>query len=367
VVQFHRQMSYVATAFVLAHPVILFVARTELLSLLNVFEAPWRARFAVASVLLLVVVMVSSIWRSRLRLSYEAWQLLHAVVSTLAVVAALVHMFLVGHYLDSLWKQALWGAMTAGFIGLLAWVRVLRPLQRRRRPWEVVSVAPQRGGVSTLTLEPVGHDGFAFMPGQFVWLFVDRSPYAVTAHPFSFSGSAERDDGMVEVSIKEMGDFTSTVHALKPGTPAYLDGPHGVFTIDRNEGPGFVLIGGGIGVTPLLSMLRTARDRDDRRPFLLFYANRRFEEAAFAEELEMLRGNLDLEVIHVVQEPPEGWSGETGLIDDELLRRRLPARFERLQYFICGPPPMMDALEDALSRVGVPAERIHSERFSFVS
>jgi predicted ferric reductase len=367
VVQFHRQMSYVATAFVLAHPVILFVARTELLSLLNVFEAPWRARFAVASVLLLVVVMVSSIWRSRLRLSYEAWQLLHAVVSTLAVVAALVHMFLVGHYLDSLWKQVLWGAMTAGFVGLLAWVRVLRPLQRRRRPWEVVSVAPQRGGVSTLTFEPVGHDGFAFMPGQFVWLFVDRSPYAATAHPFSFSGSAERDDGKVEVSIKAMGDFTSTVHALKPGTPAYLDGPHGVFTIDRNEGPGFVLIGGGIGITPLLSMLRTARDRDDRRPFLLFYANRRFEEAAFAEELEMLRRHLDLEVLHVVQEPPEGWSGETGLIDDELLRRRLPARFERRQYFICGPPPMMDALEDALSRIGVPAERIHSERFSFVS
>jgi predicted ferric reductase len=367
VVQFHRQISYVATAFVLAHPVILFVARPELLSLLNVFEAPLRARFAVASVLLLVVVMVSSIWRSRLRLSYEAWQLLHGVVSTLAVVAALVHMFLVGHYLDSLWKQVLWGAMTAGFIGLLAWVRVLRPLQRRRHPWEVVSVAQQRGDVSTLTLEPIGHDGFSFVPGQFVWLFVNRSPFAVTAHPFSLSGSAERDDGIVELGIKATGDFTNTVHALKPGTPAYLDGPHGVFSIDRNEGTGFVLIGGGIGVTPLLSMLRTARDRDDRRPFLLFYANRRFEEAAFTEELEMLKTHLDLEVVNVVQEPSEGWPGEIGLIDDELLRRRLPKRFERFQYFICGPPPMMDALEDSLSRIGVPAERIHSERFSFVS
>ena len=367
VIQFHRQMSYVATAFVLAHPVILFVTRTELLALLNFLQAPWRARFAVVSVLLLVVLMVSSIWRRRLRLSYEAWQFLHAVVSTLAVLTALVHMFLVDHYLDTLWKQLLWGAMTAGFVGLLVWVRVLRPRQRRRRPWEVVSVVPQRGEVSTVTLGPVGHDGFDFAPGQFVWLFVNRSPYAVTAHPFSLSGSAERDDGAVEVSIKAVGDFTGTVRDIAPGTTAYLDGPHGVFTPDRNEGPGFVLVGGGIGIAPLLSMLRTARDREDRRPFLLFYANRRVQDAAYLEELDELSGPLDLEVVHVVEDPPDGWSGETGRIDDELLRRRLPARFERLQYFICGPPPMMDALEDALTRLGVRAERIHSERLVFVT
>jgi hypothetical protein len=83
----------------------------------------------VASALLLVVVMISSIWRSRPRLNSEAWQLLHGVVPTQEVGAALVRMFLVGHYLDGLWKQVLWGAGTAGFIGLSAWIRVLRP------PW----------------------------------------------------------------------------------------------------------------------------------------------------------------------------------------------------------------------------------------
>jgi predicted ferric reductase len=75
---------------------------------------------------------------------------------------------------------------------------------------------------------------------------------------------------------------------------------------------------------------------------------------------------MTLHVVHVVQDPPEGWSGETGRIDDDLLRRRLPERFQRCQYFICGPPAMLDALEDALTRVGVPAERIHTERYSFV-
>jgi ferredoxin-NADP reductase len=100
---------------------------------------------------------------------------------------------------------------------------------------------------------------------------------------------------------------------------------------------------------------------------VLFYANRQFQDTAFVEDLVELEGQLDLTVVHVVEEPPAGWSGETGRVDEELLRRWLPVRFERLQYFICGPPQMMDALEDALTRLGVPAERIHSERLTFLS
>jgi len=365
VIQFHRQMSYVATAFILVHPAILFIRDSELLALLNLPEAPWRARFGVSSVILLLVVMVTSMWRRRLQLSYERWQLLHGVASTGAVVLALLHMLLVDYYLNSLWKQMLWALMALAFVGLLVWVRLVRPLARRRRPWEVAAVTAQRGDVSIVALRPIGHNGLRFEPGQFAWLFLNRSPFAVTAHPFSLSGSAERD-GEVEVSIKALGDFTSTVHAIQSGSRAYVDGPHGVFSPDRNEGPGFVLIGGGIGITPLLSMVRTLADRGDCRPCLLLYANQRLEDAAFADELDQLAERMTLEVVHVVQDPPEGWSGETGRIDDDLLRKRLPERFQRWQYFICGPPAMLDALEDALTRVGVPAERIHTERYSFV-
>jgi hypothetical protein len=126
---------------------------------LNVFEAPFRARFAVASALLLVVVMVSSIWRSRPRLNSEAWQLLHGVVPTQEVGAALVRMFLVGHYLDGLWKQVLWGSEDG---------RIHRSVGLDPRvAAALVSVARQPGGVSALTLELVAHGGFSFMPGQY--------------------------------------------------------------------------------------------------------------------------------------------------------------------------------------------------------
>jgi len=366
VVQFHRQVSYVATAFILAHPVLLVLADADTLRLFNVLEAPWRARFAVTSVLCLLAVMATSIWRRRLRLRYEAWQAAHGLLSTASVLLALAHIYLVGYYVDTAWKTALWAVMTAAFLGLLVWVRLVRPWRRRRRRWEVERVSPERGDVSTLFLRPLGHQGLEFAPGQFAWLMVNRSPFALTQHPFSFSSSAEANDGRVEVSVKALGDFTSTVHAIAPGTRAYVDGPHGVFSPDRFEGPGFVLIGGGIGITPLTSMLRTLADRGDRRPCLLLYANRSLEEATFREELEALERRLELRVVHVLEDAPDGWRVERGRIDDQLLRRHLPERHRRMQYFVCGPPRMLDAMEDALVGLGVPAERIHTERYTFI-
>jgi ferredoxin-NADP reductase len=133
--------------------------------------------------------------------------------------------------------------------------------------------------------------------------------------------------------------------------------------LDRHNGPGFVFIGAGVGITPLMSMLRTMADRDDLRPCYLFFGNREWEGVAFREEIEELRSRLNLEVVHVLSRPPEGWEGEEGRIRATVLARHLPERYRSLQYFICGPDPLMDAAEDALVRLGVPKRRIHSERF----
>ncbi|MEU2123658.1 ferredoxin reductase family protein [Nocardia niwae] len=364
-VQFHRQISYAALAFILAHPILLQIGGIDIVALLNLAESPWRARCALASTALLLLVVATSVWRQRLRIRYEVWQLLHGALSVAVVALALAHMLLVGYYLDTAWKAWLWIVMTTALIGLLVWVRVLAPLRRLRRPWSVERVTTERGDASTLTLTPTGHDGFRFAPGQFGWLTVDRSPFAVTAHPFSFSSSAE-DHDRIEITIKALGDFTSTIDDIAPGARAYLDGPHGVFTPDRNEGPGFVLIAGGVGITPMMSILRTMADRGDRRPYLLIYAVRTMAEQTFDTEITALARRLDLTSVPVPQDPPSGWDGESGFVDRALLQRHLPVRYRHQQYFICGPAPMVTAVEDALAVMKIPAERIHTERFAFV-
>ena len=139
-----------------------------------------------------------------------------------------------------------------------------------------------------------------------------------------------------------------------------------VFSIDQDEGPGFGLIAGGVGIAGLISMLRTMADRGDVRPVLLFYANGEWDGVAFRDELEQLRDRLALTVVHVLERPPDGWEGEIGYVTPKVLSRHLPPAYRRFQFFICGPDPMMDAAEAALIGLGVPPERVHTERFDMV-
>jgi predicted ferric reductase len=358
--QFHRQIGYVGLALILGHFAI--SAKWDELTLTKALHAPLLVWFGMAALFALIVLIASSVWRRLFRLSYEAWHVIHTVLALVLVIGALGHVLFVDEYVSSLWKQVLWAVMSIAFAALIVWVRLIKP--SRARPWRLARVTPERGETTTLALRPPEGAGFAFAPGQFAWFAIGRSPFSLTQHPFSFSSSAEREE--VEVAVKALGDFTSGVHALEPGTTVYVDGPHGVFSMDQDEGPGFGFLAGGVGIAGLISMVRTMADRGDVRPAVLVYANRDWEGVAFREELEALQGRLDLTVVHVLEHPPEGWTGESGYVTADVLQRHLPPGYRRFQYFICGPDPMMDAAEAALVQLGVPAERVHTERFDMV-
>jgi ferredoxin-NADP reductase len=129
---------------------------------------------------------------------------------------------------------------------------------------------------------------------------------------------------------------------------------------------GYVLIGGGVGVTPLYSMCQTMAEREDARPVYLFYGAKSWDDITFREELEALQGRMNLKVIYVLEHAPAGWQGETGFISQEALSRNLPWNYHRFVYLICGPEPLMDAMEKALPALGVPPDQVHTERFSMV-
>jgi predicted ferric reductase len=366
--QYHVQITFVGLAFALAHPVLLFVADSKYLPLLNLATAPWRARFAFISVVALLVLVGLSVWRRALHLSYEWWQATHGLLAVIVVLFALLHASLVGYYVTGLLRRVVYDGYIGTLILLLVWIRLVSPLIRLRRPWRVVRVDADRGGTSTLVIEPVGHQGFRFDPGQFGWIAVGRSPFAITQHPFSFSSAADPPPGgPVAMTIKAAGDFTKTVPDVTPGTRVYLDGPHGVFSMDRRQAPGYVFIAGGVGVTPLYSMLLTMRERQDVRPVTLFYASATWDDVVFRDELAELSESMpNLRVVHVLERPPEGWTGESGYITPDVLRRHLPSQYRRYEYLICGSSVMMDAMEKALTEVGVPFRQVSTERFDMV-
>jgi NAD(P)H-flavin reductase len=107
-------------------------------------------------------------------------------------------------------------------------------------------------------------------------------------------------------------------------------------------------------------------EREDVRPVLLFYASNDWDDLTLRQELEELTGRMNLQIVYVLNEPPEGWEGETGYITSEVLSRYLPKQYKRFAYLICGPKPLMDAMEVALPELGVPPELVHTERFDMV-
>jgi predicted ferric reductase len=365
VYHFHREITYVALALVLLHPILLIALETSNATLFNVASAPWRARFAVASALALIVVVVSSVWRKTFRLPYEHWRRLHAILASIVVAAAIVHIELVGHYVNTPVKRVIWILYPLFWIALLVWTQVIKPLLIRRRPYVTQSIVSEGDQTWTVRLRPSGHSGLKFRPGQFAWLSLDRRPFGHREHPFSFSSSVSE---LPEVSftIRERGDFTAGIGGLEPGTNMYLDGPYGHFTYTRHPAFGYVFIAGGIGITPVMSMLRTLAADEDTRPLCLIYVARDLGRVVFREELETLSRQLDLSVHLVLRYSHADWQGERGRLDPAVLHRLLPMDKTGYHFFVCGPDAMMDMVEDELLKNDVGFHRVHSERFNLV-
>lgn len=360
---FHRWMGIGGFALLVGHWAILRITAPAALGSAMPGEAPAYMSAGRGALLLIVVLLITSVCRKRLHLEYDRWRILHGVLAVATLLLAGWHIVGAAYYTAAPWSRGLLGAYTAAWVGLLFWVRLGKPWRMLRRPWRVAAVRPEAGSTWTLTLEPHGHEGIRFQPGQFAWLFLGRSPFRAREHPFSIASSAEAGPGL-EFTIKELGDFTRTVGRTPIGTEAWVDGPHGVFTVDRHpDAPGFGFVAGGVGIAPIMSMLRTLADREDGRPVRLLYANDHWEKVLFREELDALAGRLDLATTHVIRSPPPEWGGEVGLLTPDILRRWAPSGLERAEYFLCGPGPMRTIAERTLGDLGVPVTHIHSELF----
>jgi predicted ferric reductase len=143
---------------------------------------------------------------------------------------------------------------------------------------------------------------------------------AITAqdHPFTIASSAHTPT-RPEFTIRHSGGFTHALRRLHLGNPVWLDGPHGRFSVDLHPSTGLVMIAGGVGITPLISMLRTLAHRHDQRLYRLLVITRTPDELLFRTELHHLPTQLDLIIVELLRQPPPGWTGATGDITPTLL------------------------------------------------
>lgn len=363
--RFHQIMARTALVFALLHPFLYQGTPsggqrpwdpTRALTITTDFSA---LSTGIAAYLLLPSLVLLAIGRAQLNFRYETWRLLHGIGALLIAVLLLHHTVYAGRYGSQPVMSWVWLAMTGLAIGSLLSVYLLVPLLQRARPWRVTAVARLTPKQWEVTVKPDGHRGLDYKAGQFVWLNVGNNPFSLKENPFSIC-SAPAAGPELSFMIKELGDFTRTIGQIRTGTVAYLDGPYGNLSLDGRTEPGVALIAGGVGLAPLLGILRQMRLTGDAREVKVIYGNRIIDQIAYREELDTE------DVFYVLQEPPETWHGETGFIDAALIDRVFTEKeFSEWVFVMCGPAIMMDIVEDHLIERGTPSHRILSERFSY--
>jgi propane monooxygenase reductase subunit len=183
---------------------------------------------------------------------------------------------------------------------------------------------------------------------------------------FSMANTTSRDSGLLEFVIKVYpdGHFSRFLaEELAEGDRLEITGPFGVFTLREGDND-LVFVGGGAGMAPILSLLRSMAERGLNRKATFFYGARTKKDLCFEAELRSLERRLpDFKYIPALSEPgDEDWEGETGLITDVL--KRLADDLRGAHAYVCGPPPMVEAATPLLATLGVEEKRIYYDKFT---
>ena len=201
-----------------------------------------------------------------------------------------------------------------------------------------------------------------YKAGQFFFVTLKQDDKELKKH-FSFSSSPTEKDHIEFTKKFTDHEYSLALKSAKVGDWARIDGPYGQFTFE-GEYPKIALLGGGIGITPFMSICKNASDKGLSSKITLFYGCRTEDDMAFRKEFEELtQKNLNLKLIPIVNQPTPQWKGATGIINTEIIKQQLPDYQENM-FYTCGPPQMVEAMEKLVVSLGLPTEKLKREYFS---
>lgn len=281
--------------------------------------------------LLLILVIITSIF-IRNRLKYEVWHNIH-LLTYLAILLAFSH--------QKTPFPVFWKSLYIFTFANVFYFKFLKlALNFWKHKFRVDKIVQETPSTVSVYITGTEVEKFSFEPGQYVVIrFLDKN-FWWQAHPFSFSSLPGQKS--LRLTIKSSGDFTSQINKIKIGTSIILDGPYGEFTPDQSKSNKFLLLAGGVGVTPLRALIE--HFANFKKDVIMVYAARNKEEILFAKEL------IKYKVKYVF-----------GHLEKEILQNLIPDIASR-EVYICGPESFNKSMKQYSQELGV--KSIHLEEFS---
>ena len=365
-VRFHRVSGAVILLAGLAHPVL--VMASEGMWMIPLETRYWPEWTGAMTLVMVAGLVVSALFRNALNIPFHWWRRLHQCTAWTAICLLFGHVLTVSETFELAGPRlgtlvlaaallALFMAIRAAGVGFGTW------------PYTVSAVTPAGKNAVLIVLAPVlPEKPLAFHPGQFGFFTFSSAAVTGEAHPFTIASSPSQT-GQIDLVVRTTGDWTRRLMHLSPGDRCRIDGPYGLFSFQtlQPDGP-MVMIAGGIGITPMLSMLRHMADR--RRlaaqpdiNITLIWTNRTRKHRVCPDIFEFLEQNLEgLTIHHIFTRDPEAG---TRRINPPFLARLLEQTPDHAHFYLCGPAPMMAQIRRMLKETGISSSRIHTEHFFF--
>jgi predicted ferric reductase len=359
-VRWHRKVAPYAVSLISLHVLSVILGYSQMLKT-NVFHMLWSfwvnyPDMLAASVgyVLLLMAAFTSIRIARAKMKYETWWVVH-LYTYLGLGLAFMHqirtgVMFIGHEHTIQFWTTLWVGAGASILLLRVGVPLVRNQQYQLR---VASVTEEVPNVYSLTVSGKNIKKMAVSGGQFFqWRFMSRDLWW-HSHPYSLSALPRPP--FLRVTVKGLGDQSSAVAKLRPGTRVFVEGPYGVFTHHAAEMKDVTLIAAGVGITPIRAMLE---DLPSSVNINVLIRATRAEDIVHADEMKSLVASRNGRYHEIV-----GPRDEVNL-DDATLEDLVP-NIRHNDMFVCGPAGFTDAIVASARRLGVPHEHVHHESFTF--
>jgi ferredoxin-NADP reductase len=325
----------------------------EIWRMLKDFAWMW---WALAGLILMIQAGITSYKKARAKYSYETWWILH-VLTYGAVASAFMHQIQNGQmFIEHPLNRAYWIGLYALMAFCVIWWRFALPVVRSlRHGLRVESIVEESPDVYSVIMKGRKLAALGAEGGQFFeWRFASKGHFLV-AHPYSLSAAPTAR--YMRITVKGLGDHSRSMVTIKPGTRVFIEGPYGAFRAGQAKKKRVVLIGGGIGVTPVRALL----DEFKNSVHIDFiYRASHVEDLALKAELDQIAVKSDgFTRIHYMV-----GSRREHPMDAKHLLSVVPMVRES-DIYICGPKALVAAVIGAADDLGMSPDRVHHEEFEF--